>query len=884
MKESPHRSAVHEMANRLTGRIFEDDAHRILYATDSSIYRCEPAGVFRPREEEDLIEGVRLAARYGVPFLPRGAGTSLSGQCATPGLVCELTRFDSIRIDPENATATVGPGAIIDAIDRAAAPHGLRYGPAPASSNRATIAGLIANNGTGARSIKFGMAVEQVLEARVLLSDGTIRTFRGGDLNESDSLDRKVLGEVRRVENSIRWPKTWRNASGLNLRLVEPHASLLPLFSGSEGTLGIILEARIKLHPLPSKTQLALFYYDSIVEAMEAVPSLLETGPSAVELMDRTLMELAGKSPNFKLELIKEIPEAILVVEYEDKDGASEALGLGAKRILDDPREQAEVWHTRKEGLGILMSRRSIRRPIPFVEDCAVPVEMLPEYVARLDEIILKHGTQGAYYAHASAGCLHTRPILDLYDDADREAMNAITEETVDLLAELGGTLTGEHGDGRSKRPWHDRFFGRELVEAFDVVRNAFDPIGIFAPKLEGELRYDRPIARRIPERFDWNDGFALELDRCNGEAACRKLEGVMCPSFQPSGDEFLTTRGRANLLRSWMAGEEVEEAIDETLSKCLGCKACAHECPSQVDMANFKAQYRSMRPARLKDHFFGNLDRLARLGSHFGTGPDWLVKRIVGIHPNRDLPSPLRRRFSATTRSASVTEADVLLFSDCHIEYFEHGIGNATLRVLDRLGVKVAVVRGGCCGRPAHSRGLLDYAEKQLAALRWPAEKPVIVVEPSCLSMLKDDAPLFFKGAPTANYIGLEKFLLRHKSSLTEMLSKIAGDLTVHTHCHQKAMGGASEVVELMGLLGKATHLQAGCCGMAGSFGYERNNYPLSLAIAEDRFLPGLRKAQSTGSAICLPGRSCREQATASGMKASHPVELLANALLENH
>ena len=868
--------------------IRSDAATKRLYSTDASIYICEPAGAALPRSEEELAELVHWASKEGVTLLPRGAGTSLSGQAITSGVIVDLSSWNSIRIEGDRAH--VQPGAVIDAIDRAASPTGYRFGPTPASSNRATIAGLLANNGTGARSIKFGMASDHLHSARVLLSTGEIRRFTRGDLERGDSLAAAVLEIADPVKDSPRWPRTWRNASGLDIRGIYTRHSLLPLFCGSEGSLGIILDSEVSLVPRAQSSMLAIFFYDDLVAAMRHVPALLETGPSAIELMDRRVIEQARRSRNFELRLIKETPEALFVVEYEDKDETARALALGAKLILKEPADQKEIWTTRKEGLGLLMSMRGQRRPIPFIEDCAVPVEKLPEYVERLDGIIRRHGTEGAYYAHASAGCLHIRPLLDLHRPEEIETMDAITSETVDLVAELGGTLTGEHGDGRSKTPYHDRIFGKELVGAFDRIRKVFDPAGIFRPAGDTRYRTQQP-ARPWKPALRWETDFLDEVERCNGEGACRKMDGVMCPSFQASGDESLSTRGRANLLRGLLAGEDLTDAISVSLEKCLGCKACSSECPSQVDMAAMKAEFIHHRGPTLRDRFFGHYEKLAQAGRLFGVPLESLVKKAIGVHPKSMLPVPTLTGFFERWRkqqqsppAAAGGKYDAILFVDTHMEYFEPAVGLAAMKIFEAIGLKVFPSRPGCCGRPAFSRGLVDKARAEVEKLIFPGDYPVIVIEPSCLSMFQEDSlKLSDHGSSLAKRaVGIETFLLRHEDRLRDMLARSAvaapGDAVLfHTHCHQKAAGSNGAAVRILNLFQPATEINSGCCGMAGSFGYEKENYNLSLAVAEDRFLPALRKA---GGVVAASGRSCREMAARHGLTALHPVQLMADRL----
>ncbi len=854
-----------------------DRATRLLYATDASIYHCEPAGVVFPRNEDDVATAVAFCAERGISLLPRGAGTSLSGQAITSGLVMDLSRFRSIRV--EGKTARVECGAVIDAIDRAAAPHGLCWGPAPASSNRATIGGLLVNNGTGARSVVHGMASDHLLSARVMLSDGTVRTFRSGDLDERDPLTVSVLRAADPVLDSPRWPRTWRNASGLDLRGVRKHNSLLPLFCGSEGSLGILLDAEISLVPKPRATRIALFEYDDLVEAMKAVPALLEPGPLAVELMDRRLIELARKT-HFAPRFLASTPEALLVVEYDGDERTADYRALGARAILVDPVAQAEVWRTRKEGLGILMSARTRRRPLPFIEDGAVPVERLSEYVTGMKRILARHDLDGAFYAHASAGCLHTRPMLDLADEADRRRMDAIMEEVVDLVASLHGTLTGEHGDGRSKSPYLERIFGPEIVAAFRQVRDSFDPAGIFRPSGDATLRAVRP-ARAFSPLLEWPQGFADEVDRCNGEAACRKADGVMCPSFQSTGDEALSTRGRANLLRAWLAGEPVEKELDATLAQCLACRACASECPSQVDMARFKAEYKHARGSSPRDVFFANYDALSRIGRVAGVPFPGLVKNIFGLHPAAAITPPARSGFLAEAKTeCGPGDCDVILFVDTHIEYYEPSIGFALLALGRALGLRILPWRTGCCGRPAFSRGRLAQARREVERLSFPGSAPVVVVEPSCLSMIRDDAPLLVPSARAIadRVVSVEAFLLERAESIRAKAPAARVRVLYHSHCHQKASGTADEGRRLLELAAEVDVIDCGCCGMAGSFGYERENHQLALAIAERDFLPALRRA--AGRPIAVAGRSCREMAARAGVAARHPVEILAGII----
>ncbi len=858
-----------------------DKATRLAYAFDASIFQCEPLGVFFPKEETQLQNFVRLANEFQIPLLPRGAGSSLSGQAVTGGVIVDLSAWQKIEL--LEGKVRVQPGVIIDEIDKKAAEQKKRFGPAPASSNRATIGGLLANNGTGARSILYGMACDQLEEARVLLPTGEIRTFARGDLDRNDGFTKQILAITGAIKDSPSWPKTWRNASGLNIGKIYSQNSLLPLFCGSEGRLGIILEAKVRLVLKPEKSFLGLFFYSSLREAMEDVPRLLKTQPSAVELMDRHILEMAEKTPLFERSLLGEtLPEATLIVEYENQENYEEVRSWGAQKILATKLAQDQIWKMRKAGLGILMSTRGKRKPIPFIEDCAVPVDQLPEYVEGLEKILKEEDTFGAFYAHASAGCLHIRPLLDLDTALDQNRMANIMKKCIPLLKELGGTLSGEHGDGRTKGPYLEELLGKDLIIAFDKIQKIFDPEGIFRPYGQAQLRKRPP--KNHWKRLSWPQGFSAEIAQCNGEGACRKKTGMMCPSFQATGNELLSTRGRANLLRAFLAGENVTTALKTSLSQCLACKACSQECSSQVDMALLKAEYTYQQGCTWQDHFFARFSQLSRLGNLFPSQKipfPQIIKKTVGIDSRCDLPQLSKKSFSQQYQAHKKyhSNPDAFLFIDTHTEFYEPEIAWAALKICHHLKLSLQPLFLGCCARPAFSRGVLDLAQKQINKLSFPkTNQPILVIEPSCLSMLKEDA-LRLDPSPqnwTPRIQSIESYLLPKLQSSPPKNTSLQ-TILYHCHCHAKTAGLANTGKDLLACIAPVQETDAGCCGMAGSFGYEKKNYDLAMKIAQDRFFPAL--TQHKGE-IALNGRSCREMAMRIGEKGRHPLEIIADYL----
>jgi len=949
-----------ELKQRTAAVVRTDRVTRLLYSTDASIYRMEPLGVVIPRTADDVAATVELAARYAVPLLPRGAGSSLAGQAVGHALVLDMTRhLDSIlEVDAAARTVRVQPGVVLSRLNAALRPHGLMVGPAPASGNRAVLGGIVGNNATGSHSILYGHIADHIESLRVVLADGSLATFRPRDdeavahLTQRDSLEGTIYREVERIiaanraEIAARFPRHWRRSSGYNLdRLAAPGPrNLSALIAGSEGTLATITEITLRLVPRPAMTALAIVHFDDLIAAMEATPVILECEPSAVELMDRMLLDLTRTVPDFarRLTFVHGEPQALLSVEFY---GTSEAelsgkldrleahlrrhrLGRDVVRAITT-QAQADFWSVRKAGLGLLMSRKGDWKPIPFIEDCSVPVEHLAAYVAAIREAIAGQGTQAAFYAHASAGCLHVRPLINLKRAGEVARMAAISEAASDLVLRFGGAMSGEHGDGLSRSRWNEKLFGPQLYEAFRQIKAAFDPQGLMnpgkivdAPPLTENLRYGPEYhTRSWPTRLDFSadGGFAGAVELCNGCGTCLKLDsGTMCPSFMALRDEMHSTRGRANLLWAAIAGQSPSLAPDGpelygALELCLACKGCRAECPSQVDMAALKAEtlarYHDKHGLPLRSRLIGNIALLNRLGCALAPLSNWvanapparrLLEAVVGFDRRRPLPSFARPTFTQWfgqhPRRPDAPHGPVVLFHDTYMTYNYPAVGMGATRLLEAAGFEVILPEKKCCGRPMISQGMLDeakqLAEYNIARLTPYVEQGLAVVgcEPSCVAALKEEYPMLVPGEAAQklaeNTFLLEDFLLHHEAQTGERLRfrSRPGPALFHGHCHQKALAGTGATETLLRQVPalRVEVLDAGCCGMAGAFGYEREHFDLSVRVGELRLLPAVRNAPPD-AAIVVTGASCRQQIEqGTGRRVLHVAELLADLLIE--
>ena len=953
------------------GEVRTDDYSRILYSTDASIYQRMPHGVLLPRSSADVHAAVTLAAEYGIPLLPRTGGSSLAGQAVAEALVIDFTAHlnQVLEVSREERWVRVQPGIVLDQLNQDLAPHGLQFGPDPASSNRAAMGGIVANNSTGSHSICYGMTADHVLAMNVILSDGsrahmgplegTAHAQAAGLSGLEGTLYRGIADMVssdRNREVILRGtPRHWRRCGGYNLdRFIgagpsfqwqrDSRFNLARLIAGSEGTLAVMEDITLNLVPVPAVRALAVVQFGGMDEALRAVPRILEAGPSAVELMDNLGLTLCRGVPRYARLLRRFIegePDCILITEFYGESEAEAAdkverlrahlKGSGSSAVVPvlDPARQRDVWTVRKVGLGLLMSIKGDYKPIPFIEDAAVPTRHLAEYIRRIEAFCAERDTRVAYYAHASAGCVHVRPLINTKAASELAKIPEIAEFAVELLHGYGGALSSEHGDGRVRSWMNERFFGPDLYALYKDVKHLFDPAGILNPGnvVDGpspvkDLRYGPEYGViPLPLKLDWesDQGFDRAVEMCNGAGICRKeTTGTMCPSFMATREEEHSTRGRANALRAALSGRLPPDALTsrrmyEVMDLCIECKACKAECPSSVDMAKIKfeflAQYHVRHGIPRRSRLFGSAARLGRLNSGLQAP---LVNRVLqsplvrrgmeaafGLSRHRTLPSFARESFTKwfarRTPPARADMPKVVLFHDTFTTWHEPQIAVSAAEVLEAAGYEVLLPGHRCCGRPMISKGMVDAARR---AARHTVERlfpfaargiPIVGLEPSCLLSLRDEYLYLLPGdarveVVAAHAVLFEEFLARlaEKGRLPLTFSKEAGRVLLHGHCHQKALVGSEPSVRVLSMpAGYEVHeVDSGCCGMAGSFGYEKEHYALSVKIAERRLLPAVRAAHDD-TMVVAAGVSCRHQIQhGTGRQALHPAEVVRRAL----
>ena len=981
------------LATQTQGEVLFSNADKGRYATDASIYQVMPVGVFAPRRIDDVKTAIDICRDLNVPIVARGGGTSQCGQTVGAGLVVDYSKHlrSILNVDVDQRTAEVEPGIVLDHLNAALKKHGLWYPVDVSTSAQATLGGMAGNNSCGSRSIAYGNMVHNVLGASAWRSDGALLELGRYDQASGDARALgdyvKTLSDELRPELEAHWPKVLRRVAGYNLDIFnnqseKPYTpdgsvNLAHLMIGSEGTLGLTRSLTLKLSELPRTKVLGVVNFPTFHKAMDSAQHIVKLGDgtlTAVELVDRTMIELSLQNPAFaptvRTALIGK-PDAILLVEFS---GASKAdlipkikhlvelmgdLGLpdSVVEMMDDA-PQKNLWEVRKAGLNIMMSLKGDGKPVSFIEDCAVPLQHLADYTDGLTEVFKKHGSKGTWYAHASVGTLHVRPILDMRQEGAAK-MRAISEEASALVRKYKGAYSGEHGDGLCRGEWIEWQFGPKINEAFGKIKNYLDPINLFSPQRiinpprmdDTRLMRFAPSYKVIPitTALDWSawnvqnnpvteqtsapgtggdaaQGFAKAVEMCNNNGHCRKFDaGMMCPSYRVTRDEKDSTRGRANTLRlalSGQLGSDSDEAVKDALDLCVGCKGCKRECPTGVDMAKMKVEFLHHYKARhgytLRDKLVAYLPDYAPWVSRFAPllnlrdkipGLAALSEKLLGFSGKRTLPQwQTKTFFNSGIKTASHDEVlaatkPVVLFIDTFNGYFESDNAFAALKVLQAAEYTVHVAsksapdgKALCCGRTYLASGMVDQAKtkagEMVNALLPFAEKGIAIVglEPSCLLTLRDETLVMGlgKAALTVSQHALlfEEFLASEAAAgkLEEFKTKlkpVEQPILLHGHCHQKAFGAVSPMIDVLKLIPGAQPelIESSCCGMAGSFGYEAAHYKVSMQMAELSLLPAIR--QQPGAIVVADGTSCRHQIKDGAARdAIHVAALLARQL----
>lgn len=955
------------LSREVQGETRFDAFSRGRYATDASIYQIMPAGVILAKAPEDVLAALDAAREAGVPLTMRGGGTSQCGQTVNSGLIVDCSKYLNriLELDVAGRRAVVEPGIVLDDLNRALKPHGLWFPVDVSTASRATIGGMVGNNSCGSRSLRYGTTRDNVDRIEGFLVDGTLFDFGPGSGNRvPETLLRQMLdlGAREASEIAARFPKVQRRVGGYNIDALVPGAApvnLAHLLIGSEGTLATSTAIEIRLSPLPSKTRvLGVCHFPTFRAAMEAAKPLVTLGPTSVELVDSTMIDLARAIPIYAKTLeqfVRGAPAAMLLVEFADSPSENQEnmrrlsdtmsdLGYGFGKggaheggVVEvwDMALAAEIGELRKAGLNIMMSMKEAGKPVSFVEDCAVPLEHLADYTDRLTEVFHSHGTTGTWYAHASEGCLHVRPVLNLKLEQDVRKMREIAEAAFAMVREYKGSHSGEHGDGIVRSEFHGAMFGQKILKAFEEVKAAFDPDTrlnpgkiVHAPKMD-----DRSLMRYPPgydfadlkTGHDWSEwtgkggGFQGAVEMCNNNGACRKLAGgAMCPSYRVTRDERDVTRGRANTLRLALSGRLGQNALfsdemAETMKLCVGCKACKRECPTGVDMARMKTEVLYQRGQKLgfglRARLIAEMPRYARIAVALrglialrNRVPmiAALSERLTGLARARSLPL-FRGDFfkdSEVKRARSSTKAGkVILFTDTFNRWMEPDIPRAALRVLTRAGYEVITAnapgRPLCCGRTYLAAGMIEQAraeaQRTLDALlpHIRAGVPVVGLEPSCLLTLRDEFLTLLPGEDarllSENAYLFEEFIAREARAgrLDLPLDALGQTAHVHGHCHQKAAGVMGDMGQALGLIPglDPKTIESSCCGMAGAFGYQAETFEVSLKMGELSLLPAVRAA-APNDLLIANGTSCRHQiADGTDRRALHIAEIFDRA-----
>lgn len=963
---------VHDLRKAVTGEVRFDRLSVQLYSTDASDFRKIPVGVVIPRHVDDVQAAVEIAGRHNVPIIPRGGGSSLSGQTVGTGLIMDLSKYQNnlLQVNAEEKWVLVEAGVVLDVLNAALAPLGLMVGPDPSSSAVATMGGMAGNNSTGSHSIVHGMMADHVREMEVVLSDGSQAFLNLKSSREIEALIAKETLEgniYRRLStlladyaDDIRtgYPRTWRNVAGYGLdRLLRDHEkdqgfNLASLVVGSEGTLAAITRIKLGVIDRPARTRLEVFHFNDVQTALEQVPMVLEHGVSSAELMTYPTLKLADDHAVIGRQLrqfVQGLPGGVLIVEFAGDSEAqladrAEKLETRLRRQgysepvvhCTTPAQVANVWGVRKSVFGLTLSKPGDDKPLWIIDDATVPVDELVGYTRDVIEAGRRFGIEINFDAHASAGCLHMGLGLNLKTRQGLQYLELLTKEIMTIAISHGGTTTGEYGEGLARSYFNKQLYGERLHQAFRQVKAAFDPGSLMNPDkvvdavepwntrwLKYHPGYRTPYApKRTHFDYAYYGGYAGLVEMCNGQGICRgQVAGTMCPSYRVTRDEKDTTRGRANALRAAMTGQFGPDGLTSAevynaLELCLECKACRNECSTRVDMAKLKYEFLSIYQDRhgvpLRSLMFGHMAQAGQAASLFPALANRLYQskalrnlldRTVKIDKRRQLPPVAPKTFQHWFRHVHKptvpTRGRVVLWDDCHISFHQPQLGRAAVKILEALGYEVVCLeKRRCCGRPMISKGLLKKVAKNarfnIGQLAPYAREgiPIIGVEPGCIACFRDEYPDLVRGEDVRRVAGqsffFEEFVTRPecKERLQALLSGPGGEqkILAHTHCYQKAMGTSDRVLEMLRLLPGADveQIDCGCCGMAGSFGYEKEHYELSMAIGEQALFPAIRAA-SANTRIAAAGTSCREQIKdGTQRRARHPIEILADALIK--
>lgn len=940
-----------------------------MYATDASMYQEMPLGVAFPKNVEDIQELVRNANIENYTITARSAGTSLAGQTTGNGVIMDISKHMTsiLEVDVNDKFIRVQPGVIRDTINRKVQKYDLLFGPDTSTTNRCMVGGMIGNNSAGSYSIKHKSTREHVIEMDVVLSDGSLATFKA---LTPEGLDQKLSlktleGHIYRsmirmleqnkdaILENFPHPEIVRRNTGYALdKLCEMHPitpngrpfNMCELLCGSEGTLAMTTSAILNLVPRDRFQRLLIPHFNTVREALEATVEIVKFAPSAVELVDDIILDATkGNRQHIKNRFFLEgDPKSILIVQFESNDPAELEQKtaqlteiLKEKRMgyayadIEDPKKQERVWNLRRDGLGLLMGLSKDSRSPTFSEDTAVRVVDLPDYVTEFEELLERNNANCVFYAHASVGELHLRPIIDTTTQEGVDKMKKMASEIADLVRKYKGSLSGEHGDGRARAPYIEQVLGSDMMPLLRRTKEIWDPQYIFNPgkiidakPIDEDLRFSPSYAPTKVEtvfKYRKEGSFNDAIDLCNGAGVCRKLAasgGNMCPSYMATQEEKDSTRGRANVFRHVFSGENPEtfasQDLKEALDLCLSCKACKTECPANVDMAKMKAEFlngwHKENGVKLSERFFADAEKVYPLASLMPGFANWVASTkvaksvldsVFGITKERSLPQFAKQRFTTwykKNRAGQSTNGkpQVLLFADLFTNYHDPEIAISALKVLESMGYEVLLSKISNTGRPQISKGFLDDAKKlateAILEMGPYAQKgiPVVGLEPSEILTVRDefldlcDDSIFELAQILAkNSFSFEEFIANNKDKLPKAATDEEVVIKLQGHCHTKSLTGNAATVAALEAVGYTVdEMDAGCCGMAGSFGYEKNHYELSMKIGNQRLFPELRE-DAEGKEVCAPGFSCRHQIhDGVGINSKHPAILVAERL----